>query len=119
MARKTPKMSIAIHHDATTGTSDAISPNWGVHQGTVIMAKIIIPNYVNSARTNIYLVDSEGDDIYAFLDLVMNTTHIVTDLQIPLIYGETLRAETNGNPGGAGDWNVYVTLYYVSDFKTG
>ncbi len=117
MAKKTSRMPISVAVDGQTGTSDKISQNWGVHQGTVIFAKIIIPAYTNNVTTNIYIVDSDGDRIYPFLALAKGATHIVSDLQIPLVSEEYFEAELSGVPGGLTAYTIYVTLYYVSDYK--
>jgi len=117
MARKTSRASIAVAVDSQVGTSSIISSNWGVHQGTVIFAKIIIPAYTNNITTNIYIIDSDGDRIYPFLALAKGATHIVSDLQIPLVSGEYFEAELSGVPGGLTAYTIYVTLYYISDYK--
>ncbi len=117
MARKTSRASIAVAVDGQTGTSNEISSNWGVHQGTVIFAKIIIPDYTINVTTNIYIVDSDGDRIYPFLALAKGATHVISDLQIPLVSEEYFEAELSGVPGGLTAYTIYVTLYYISDYR--
>ena len=117
MARKTPKMEISVATDSQVGTSTKISPNEKVHQGTVFFAKIIIPSYANNVTTKINLIDDEGDIVYSFPDLSRGATHLVSDFQCPLISKEHLTAELNGVPGGVNSYVIYVTLYYISDYR--
>jgi len=112
MAYKTPKTSITIAPDETTGTSVKISSNKGVHQGTVFFAKIVIPDYENDVTTTINVLDDEDEVVYSFAGLAKGVTHIVSDFQCPLIEKESFSAELSGAHGGESGYTIYVTLYY-------
>jgi len=117
MARKTSKMEIIVAPDSQVGTSERVSSNQKVHQGTVFFAKVIIPTYDNPATTKVNIVDDEGDIIYSFADLVMGSTNIISDFQCPIIEQEYITVELNEVPGGLVDYTIYVTLYYESDYR--
>jgi hypothetical protein len=117
MAKKTPKICILVSPGLKVGDSGLISPNWGVYQGVILVAKIIIPNYQKDVSTDISFLDSDGDQLYVFSYLERNKIYVVTDLQIPLVSREILRANLSDSPGGIVASEIFVTFYYEADYK--
>ena len=117
MASGTPVKIIAVATDGTTTPSGELSPNRGVHQGLCVEAKIIIPNYTNDVLTDVFIVDEDGDEIFAFADMERATTHLFTDLSIPLVEKEYFTALLDSSPGGSNPYTITVVPYYTPDHR--
>lgn len=116
MARQTDKLIVRIAPDQTSGVSQLVSLNQRVHQGLIFFIKAKIPNYANNVTTTLSILDKEGDVIYKISDLARNATHIISDIQVPLVEKETVKLTLSGIPGGTSEWTNEVILYYLSDF---
>ena len=98
--------------------SNPLSHTLGVHQGKICGYKITAGDCTAAATFTLSILDVDGDVIYSLATIAKNAQKLLFGLDIPMIYGETIRITPSIDPASA--WlftGVYVYYYPDSFFR--
>lgn len=122
MSKPIPRISITLPNGAVAEVGGAstttISPNPGVHQGTICLLKVVTPNFTNPITTTIKIYDVNGAVKYTSAAFAENSGAggYAIPVNIPIYSKEYVTATPSGDPG-AGGGIVTIDMEFIPDTR--
>lgn len=122
MSKSIPRISVTLPNGATAEVlSNPISMagNTGVYQGSIILLKVVTPNFTNAITVKVAIYDTNGVQKYLSDPLAENSGASGRAIYppwpgIPIESGEYIGVTPSGDPG-AGGGIVTVDMEYLPD----